>query len=274
MGKTNLRPAVVAGFFYPLSAASLKSQIASFLSDSAPQKQELIACMLPHAGYVYSGSVAVKTLAHVIVKKRILLIGPNHTGAGRDLSIVTKGAWETPLGKSNIDTDLAVKLLAGCTALQEDESAHAREHSLEVELPLLQYFNPAVEIVPIAVMSSEVKVLKDTGRQIGTIIGESGLKKDVLIVASSDMTHYEPEALAKTKDKQAIDAICQLSEDKLAERVASLGITMCGWAPVIIMLSAAKALGATKATLTAYQTSADVTGDSDSVVGYAGITVG
>jgi len=274
MAKANLRPAAVAGFFYPLSAASLKSQIAGFLPDRAQQRQEIIACLLPHAGYVYSGSVAVKTLARVIVKKRVLLIGPNHTGAGKDLSIVTKGAWETPLGKSDIDSDLAAKLLAGCPALKEDESAHAREHSLEVVLPLLQYFNPAVKIVPIAVMSSEVTVLKDTGRQIGTIISESGMQKDTLIVASSDMTHYEPEATAKTKDKQAIDAICQLNEDKLAERVASLGITMCGWAAAIIMLSAAKALGATKATLTAYQTSADVTGDSDSVVGYAGITVG
>ncbi|MFA5098576.1 MAG: AmmeMemoRadiSam system protein B [Candidatus Margulisiibacteriota bacterium] len=273
MGKINLRAPAVAGMFYPASSRPLKSQIEAFMEGAPARKAEAIACMLPHAGYMYSGNVAVKTLSRITVKNKVILIGPNHTGTGSSFSIVTKGAWETPLGKTEIDTVLASRLLKTSTLLKEDESAHEREHSLEVELPLLQYFNPAVSIVPIAVMSSEVQDLKNTGSLIGETIKEAGLAKEVLIVASSDMTHYEPDRQAREKDRQAIEAICRLDEDRLIERIMTLGITMCGWAPVVIMLTAAKKLGATSAALSLYQTSAETTGDEESVVGYAGITV-
>jgi len=272
MGKSNLRKAAVAGQFYPSSGVELKKQIESFI-DKKAAKSDVYGCVLPHAGYIYSGPVAGYTVSQINIKDRIILLGPNHTGYGTPFSIMTKGEWQTPLGEIAIDEELAKPLLAACENLQDDELAHLYEHSLEVELPFLQYFKKDFKIVPIAVASNNLVELKKVGEGIASVISKLNIKDSVMLVASSDMTHYESQIEAEKKDKQAIEAILNLDEDGLMQRIRRFNITMCGYAPVVVMLSAVKLLGAKKGILAKYQTSGDITGDSSSVVGYAGIVI-
>lgn len=272
MQKLNIRKPVVAGQFYAGSSQALKNQIEALI-DKKITKSDIIACMLPHAGYAYSGRVAAETVSRINIKDKIILLGPNHTGYGGDFGIMTEGIWETPLGEVKIDSGLAQEILKRSKYLKDDILAHAHEHSLEVELPLLQYFKTDFEIVPIAFLSDNVVALKEIGKEIASVIKESHLEESTLIVASSDMTHYEPQAQAQAKDSEAIKAILELDEDKLMEEIMRLNISMCGYAPVIAMLSAVKALGAKTAKLIKYQTSGEVTGDKSSVVGYAGIVI-
>jgi AmmeMemoRadiSam system protein B len=272
MKQASIRNSVVAGQFYPGSSQGLKKQIGSFIDPEA-QKRNVIACLLPHAGYMYSGRVACQTVSNIQVKEKIVLLGPNHTGFGETYSLMAKGIWQTPLGNVEIDSDLAAAFLEGSTHLQEDSLAHVSEHSLEVELPILQYFKQDFKIVPIAFMSDDLNVLKEIGTELAAVLKESGLRDSTLIVASSDMTHYESQSCAERKDKEAIEAILALDEDRLMERTRRLNISMCGVAPAVVMLATAKALGARSATLIQYQTSGDTTGERDSVVGYAGITI-
>lgn len=272
MKELKIREPVVAGQFYPASSLGLKNQIETLI-DKKVDTRDVIACVLPHAGYMYSGRVAAQTLSRVNIKDKIILLGPNHTGNGAPFSIMTQGTWQTPLGNVKIDSGLAKEILRNSKYLKDDVFAHAYEHSLEVELPFLQFFKNDFEIVPIAFLSDEVEILKEIGREIANTLKNSKIKDSSMIVASSDMTHYEPQEVAENKDKEAIQAILELDEDKLMAKVRQLNISMCGYAPVIVMLSAAKILGANTAKLIEYQTSGDVTGDKDSVVGYAGITV-
>jgi AmmeMemoRadiSam system protein B len=279
MKKTNIRLPSVAGQFYSASKQGLNKQIQALLNSGAVAKEKaagsasVIACMLPHAGYMYSGAVAAQTVSCLNIKDKIILLGPNHTGYGAPFSIMAEGTWLTPLGEVNIDAILAKKILSHSKYLKEDSLAHLYEHSLEVELPLLQYFRPDFEITPIVIQANDLTALKEIGKDIASGVKESNLQNSALIVASSDMTHYEPQEEAERKDKEAIGAILALDEDRLWEKVKKLGISMCGYAPAIVMIVAAKLLGATKANLVKYETSGDVTGDKTSVVGYAGILV-
>jgi len=270
MEESKIRKPAVAGQFYPSSAQKLRDQIEALI-DRKANKTDVIACMLPHAGYIYSGSVAAQTLSRINIKDKIILLGPNHTGFGAPFSIMTEGIWQTPLGEIEIDSDLAKQILRSSRYLQDDNTAHLYEHSLEVELPFLQYFKTNFKIVPITFLSNDIKTLKEIGKGLASVLKDS--KDSAMILASSDMTHYEPQDQAVKKDKDAIQAILELNEDELMQRIQRLNISMCGYAPVIAMLSAAKVLGATKASLIKYQTSGDVTGDKSSVVGYAGIIV-
>jgi len=272
MEQFKTRKPIVAGQFYLASPERLKNQIETLI-DKKAAKLDVLACILPHAGYMYSGGVAAETASCINIKDKIILLGPNHTGNGAKFSIMSEGVWQTPLGEIKIDSNLAKKILRRSRYLEEDFLAHLDEHSLEVELPFLQFFKADFEIVPIAVFPEDLEVLKEIGKEIADVIKESGIKDSTLIVASSDMTHYESQGSAQMKDKEAIQAILELNENKLMERVLRLNISMCGYAPVIIMLSAAKQLGASSARLIKYQTSGDVTGDFDSVVGYAGIII-
>ncbi len=242
MPEINLRKPVAAGQFYPSSADSLRKQIEGFI-DKKTQKQDVIACMLPHAGYIYSGKVASQTVARINIRNKVILIGPNHTGYGVEFSIMTEGIWQTPLGDIEVDSGLAKSILAHCSYLKEDSLAHAYEHSLEVELPILQASKDDFRIVPIVISSDEINVLKAIGEDIAKAIKESGLKDSVMLVASSDMTHYEPQEQAQEKDREALEAILRLDEDKLSQKVKRLSISMYEYAPVAIMLVAAKALG-------------------------------
>jgi len=272
MALSKTRQAVVAGHFYPVSPQNLRDQIKEFI-DTDEEKTDALACILPHAGYAYSGKVAVQTVARIKLKKKIILLGPNHTGDGPPYSIMPEGEWVTPLGSVKIDAALAAGILKGSKYLEEDCLAHRQEHSLEVELPILQYFKESFEIVPIVLMADDLKAIKKIGEEITTGIKNSGLQDEVMLVASSDMTHYEPQADAETKDKLAIAAILERDPDKLLRRVLNYKISMCGFAPVIAMLYAANSLGAKSAELIKYETSATVTRDTSSVVGYAGVII-
>ena len=272
MPKVTLRKPVVSGRFYPARAPELTKQIESFI-DKTALKSEAIACMLPHAGYTYSGLVAAQTVSRIKIKDKIVLLGPNHTGLGAAFSIQAQGTWQTPLGEIEIDSDLAKAILKNSKYLEEDSIAHAQEHSLEVELPVLQYFKKSFQIVPICILSDEADKLEEIGQAIAAAIKETKQENSVLIVASSDMTHYEPQDQASAKDKAAIQAILKLDIPALTKTVRDLNISMCGYAPVSAMLSCAKLLGAKKGELVKYQTSGDVTGDTSSVVGYAGIII-
>jgi len=201
MGNPKVRIPAVAGQFYPSTSLGIKNQISGFI-DKRTDKQDVIACMLPHAGYMYSGAVAAKTVSRINIKKKIIFLGPNHTGSGAEFSIMTEGVWQTPLGEVNIDSAFAKKILSASTYLKDDALAHLHEHSLEVQLPILQYFKADFEIVPIAIMSGDLRALKKIGSQISAVIEESGSKDSVLLVASSDMTHYEPSWRRKEKIKR------------------------------------------------------------------------
>jgi len=264
------RNPVVAGQFYPASPSQLKAMIEGLVDEKAV-KEDVIGAVSPHAGYMYSGAVAGAVMSRIKLKDTAIIMGPNHTGMGKPLSIMTEGDWSTPLGKVKIDSELAKRILASSAYLQEDSAAHQFEHSLEVQVPFLQYFQSDIKIVPIVLSFATGSIYKQIGREIAQAIKD--LNREVVIIASSDMTHYEPQESAQKKDNQAIAAILELSEDKLLARVEELDITMCGYAPTASLISAAKELGAREAELVRYQTSGDTTGDYSSVVGYAGIII-
>ena len=265
-----IRQPVVAGQFYPASASQLRAMIEKMVDEEA-EKQDVIGLVSPHAGYVYSGSVAGAVISRVKFKDTFIILGPNHTGKGKPLSIMSEGTWQTPFGEVGIDAELAKHLLSITRHLQEDDAAHLFEHSIEVQLPFLQYFRSGIRIVPITLSVASLDVYKEIGREMARAIKDTG--REAVIMASSDMTHYEPHDVAARKDRQAIDAVLRLDEDELFRRVEEHNISMCGAAPVATLISAARELGATSAELVRYQTSGDTSGDYSAVVGYAGIII-
>jgi AmmeMemoRadiSam system protein B len=265
-----VRNPVVAGQFYPASASELKRMIKGMVAEKA-KKQEVIGLISPHAGYIYSGPVAGATISRIKFKDTFIIMGPNHTGRGRPFSIMTEGSWQTPLGEVEIDSELGKQILAHSRYLEEDHSAHLGEHSIEVQLPFLQYFNTEFKLVPIVLAYAGGAIYKEIGKALAKAVKESG--NNAVIIASSDMTHYEPQAQAQKKDTQAIEAVLALDEDELLKRVDKFNISMCGFAPAVSLIVAAKELGAKGAELVKYQTSGDTTGDYSSVVGYAGIII-
>jgi AmmeMemoRadiSam system protein B len=223
---------------------------------------------------MYSGSVAGAVYARIELPDSIILIGPNHTGLGAPVSLMAKGSWETPLGRVEIDGPLAAAILSKSSRIHEDSLAHLREHSLEVQLPFIQYFRKDFKIVPIQMLDVRLETCKEVGKAVAEAIAEfKSAMQDVLIVASSDMTHYESARAAKEKDEKAIGHILDLDPDGLYRTVKDLGITRCGFGPAVAMLTACKSLGATKAELVKYTNSGEASGDFDQVVGYAGIVI-
>ena len=265
-----IRKPVVAGSFYPASPSQLEEMITGMVDDSAP-REEVVGLICPHAGYIYSGPVAGAAISRIRFTDTFIIMGPNHTGLGKPFSIMTSGTWETPLGNVEIDAELAQKLAGNSSYLEEDVNAHLREHSVEVQIPFLQHFKKDIRIVPIVLSHASGSVYKEIGLEIAEVL--NGLERDVIILASSDMTHYEPEEQARRKDSSAIEAILRLDEDELLERIAEQNITMCGYAPVVALISAAKAMEARRAELVRYQTSGESSGDYSSVVGYAGLII-
>ncbi len=265
-----IRQAAVAGRFYPSNKQKLTAELEEFLPDVAERKKAM-GCVAPHAGYMYSGHVAGAVFARLDLPARFIILGPNHTGMGTPLSIMSEGEWETPLGRVKIDSDLAYKLSRGCPLLNEDETAHHAEHSLEVQLPFLQRLKSEFTFVPIAVGTGSYAPLERLGMAIGKLIQES--PHPVLIVASSDMNHYEDDEVTRKKDHRAIERVLALDPKGLYEVIKREHVTMCGYGPTIAMLTAARQLGAHKAELVKYATSGDITGDRSAVVGYAGMIV-
>ena len=265
-----IRQAVAAGRFYPGSAAEIREMMA-VLIDKTARKETVIGLLMPHAGYPYSGPVAGATISRVKFKETFIIMGPSHTGAGRPFSIMTEGAWRTPLGDVEIDSMLGKKLIATSDYLQEDKAAHLYEHAVEVQIPFLQYLKPDIKILPIILAYAPAEVYQTIGKDIAKAIKET--KGKAVIIASGDMTHYEPQKIAEEKDNKAIEAMLKLDEDELTRRYQELDISMCAYGPAVSLITAAKELGATKAELVKYQTSGDATGDYSSVVGYAGIII-
>jgi AmmeMemoRadiSam system protein B len=266
----NLREPAVAGRFYPASLAKLRADVESYLSP--PQERvHAFGCIVPHAGYVYSGRVAGAVFSRLQIPSSCIVLCPNHTGLGHPLAIMKEGAWRTPLGDLPIDSELAEKLLQTFPGLVEDSAAHRSEHAIEVELPFLQIVRPSVKFVPIAVGTGNLMLLEHLGESLAKVVGAH--EGPILIIASSDMNHYEDDATTRVKDSKAIAQIVALHPRGLCEAVINESISMCGFGPAVAMLTAAKRLGAQEAELIQYATSGDVSGDRETVVGYAGIIV-
>lgn len=271
MNKMRLRKAAAAGRFYESSAEGLRRQLEP-LVDRELYKTDALGCILPHAGYTFSGRVAGRTVSSLHIKPHIILLGPNHTGMGGAFSFSLQ-SWETPLGVCEPDAELAAALTAECGLLYEDDAAHRAEHSLEVELPFFQYLGSGFRIFPVCIGSADPVLLREFGEGIAAAVRKSFPAGSVLIAASSDMTHYEDSLSAAEKDKAALDAVSALDAEELYRRVAEKDISMCGFAPVMVLLTAAKLLGAGKVKVVEYSNSGMVNGDLSSVVGYAGVVI-
>lgn len=267
------RPPAVAGQFYSGSRESLKKEVASLVDEKA-DKVSAIGVLSPHAGYMYSGSVAGSVFSSIEPSGVYVILGPNHTGLGAQFALSKSAVWSTPLDEALIDCELGSAIKNNTRYITDDDIAHQFEHSIEVQLPFLQCMVRDFKFVPIAVSGASLEVYREIGRAIAKAIRDLRLLKKTVIVASSDMTHYESRSQAVKKDKMAIEAILKLDEEELIKRISSYDISMCGYAPAAIMISAVKDLGAKNARLVKYATSGDVTGDDSSVVGYAGIVVG
>ncbi|XUW99491.1 MAG: AmmeMemoRadiSam system protein B [Dehalogenimonas sp.] len=265
------RQPIASGRFYPGNAEQIKALIESFTQDKE-DKVGAIGVVSPHAGYIYSGAVATAVFSRVEPADTYIIIGPNHTGMGKPFSIMTVGSWKTPLGEVPIDSALAQSILTKSKNLQEDRTAHQNEHSIEVQLPIIQYFKPDLKIVPIILSVATLEIYHEIGAAVAQAIKDTD-GKVILIVASSDMTHYESQEAASAKDHRAIEEILKLDEEGLLERVVTERISMCGYAPVVAMITASKILGAKTAELVRYQTSGDASGDYSAVVGYAGVII-
>ncbi len=273
-----VREPIVAGSFYDGTPEGLRGQIewcyrhrlgpGDVPTVNNEGSREIVALVIPHAGYIASGPVAAhayKELAADGVFDTAIILGPNHTGYGSPVSLWPENDWKTPLGKLKIDKEIAHSLLGG--VIKADEGAHMYEHSIEVQLPWLQYLYREVKIVPIAMLAQDIA----TAREVGKAISKAG--NNTIIIASSDFTHYEPQAVAVEKDGSMIEAIVDLDEQELYRRRSSLDCTMCGYGPVAAAIVAAKEMGAKGASLLKYGTSGDAIGDYSSVVGYGSIVI-
>jgi AmmeMemoRadiSam system protein B len=269
-----IREAAVAGRFYPGTRDGLLEDIRQFVVEA--ERQPTVAVVCPHAGYQFSGPVAGAVYSRVAVPDAVVILGVNHRPAGDDFAIMTTGAWRTPLGDAPIESTLAKAIVKSCQLVKDNARAHRYEHSLEVQVPFLQAFNPNVHIVPLAVGSPSEKAVITVGEAIASAIKKFG--GSVLVVASTDMSHTtdsspERQEQVRALDMMAIDAVRALDAKGLIRTVHQEAITMCGFAPTATACAAAKKLGATAGELVEYRTSYDVTGDYSYVVGYAGIII-
>jgi MEMO1 family protein len=265
-----VRAPAVAGRFYPGEPDALEKLVAGLLSGSdSSVPQRVIALLAPHAGYRYSGGVAGAVYRSVRVPSRVILLGPNHTGYGPPLSLWDKGIWELPGFRIGVDERLARSLRENLPDLISDEAAHLHEHALEVQLPFLRLLREDLLITPIVVGIDRLQILQNFGQGMARVLRE--LEDEVLLVISSDMTHYESAEVARSKDHRAVAAMEALSPEQLHQVVRREGISMCGVAPAVAGLVAARELGAKTGRLIRYAHSGEITGDNDSVVGYAGM---
>ncbi len=264
------RSPAVAGQFYHGAADKLTQQVEAYVDKNA-KKEKVIGIVSPHAGLIYSGHVAGAVYSAIDFPDTFILIGPNHTGLGTKISLMESGEWEIPTGTLQIDEQISYKLAMNVPIIKKDVQAHMFEHSLEVQLPFITYFSKDVKIVPIVILSATIGECRMLGEGIAKTIKALGYP--VVVAASSDMSHYVSDDVARQKDKKAIDRILSLDPEGLYETVTKERISMCGYLPAVTMLFAAKALGARSSRLVKYATSAEVSGDYDHVVGYAGVVL-
>lgn len=265
-----IRKPAVAGQFYEGSRAGLTGQVKSYIEPDLT-KEHAVGIVSPHAGLMYSGAVSGAVYSRIRIPHTFILFGPNHTGVGGTVSIMSSGSWQMPTGTLEIDEPLAGKL-KGCSQLfEEDFSAHVMEHSLEVQMPFLLYCSSGVKIVPVIMMTDSLEICRTVGESVAEVIRES--RYPVTIIASSDMSHYVTDAAARSIDKKAIERILAIDPEGLYRTVREEAISMCGVIPVTSMLYAARILGADHADLVKYMTSGEVSGDYNYVVGYAGLII-
>ena len=266
------RQPVVAGRFYAGSPQALAGDVAAYRDGAGPVRdRRTILAMVPHAGHVYSGQVAGRTLAEAVLGDTVILLGPNHTGKGAAVAVWPDGTWLFPGGGLEVDGELAREVIRTCPAAQSDTAAHLYEHSLEVNLPFLAAANPALRIVPVAIAQPDLPTLKELGHSLAEVIRGSG--KTVSLVVSSDMNHFLDDGETRRRDRLALDRIEALDPEGLFQTVRAQSISMCGVLPMTVGLMAAKELGATRAEVVRYATSGDVNREYAQVVGYAGVIV-
>jgi hypothetical protein len=258
----------VAGTFYAGEAGALGRDVRSHLSP-AGRTEPVFGAIVPHAGYVYSGAVAGAVYARIAVPGTAIILCPNHTGRGAPAGVDPSDAWRTPLGDVPVDRRLARRLLELSPSLMEDAKAHSKEHSLEVQLPFLQVLRPDVSFVPVCLGAPDLDLCREVGRALATLVAEE--KEPPLLLASSDMNHYESREIGRRKDGLALDRIEAIDPEGLFRTVLSENITMCGFLPATALLFAARASGIVSANVVARRDSGDETGETDSVVGYAGV---
>jgi len=266
-----MRSPVVADRFYPGNPLELRKTLNKLVPEiPEEEKLEALAVISPHAGYVYSGGVAGETMAGVRIPGTVIILGPNHHGQGAPLALGMQD-WRMPLGEVLVDQDLALGIIRRSKVITGDETAHQFEHSLEVQVPFLQYFREDVRIVPIVVSHVPFEVCLEAARDLAGAVHECG--RQVLLVASTDMTHYEPRRIAGRQDRLALDRIEALDARGLYDTVVENRISMCGFVPTTIVLLTALELGASRAELVRYTDSGEMSGDSSQVVGYAGMII-
>jgi AmmeMemoRadiSam system protein B len=265
------RPPAVAGSFYEASPERLRAQVEACFAENPKTagRERFVGAVVPHAGLMYSGHVAAAFYAVAELPKRFIILCPNHTGIGHFAAINREGDWRTPLGSVPVDTALADVLLSKTRLLGDDWKAHAREHSLEVQLPFLQQLVGDFTFVPICLAAPNYAFCEEIGNAIAEVIQN----QPVGILASSDLNHYEDQQVTLRKDQQAIDQVLALDPQSLWRVVEEEDISMCGFIPTTTMLIAAKKLGARNARLIKHATSGDINGDYSHVVGYAAIIV-
>ncbi len=266
-----MRQPAVADRFYPGSPKELSRTIAEL----SPARENLhkikaLAVVSPHAGYVYSGALAAETFSAVEVPETVIILGPNHHGHGAPVSLSTE-TWDMPLGKVPIDMEIANHLLDLSEHIRIDETAHQFEHSLEVQVPFLQMLQKNLHIVPLVISQIAYPLCEQIAGALAEAIHNT--VKDILIVASSDMSHYEPRRISEKKDRSALACIEQLDPYSLYRTVYDNRISMCGVIPVVIAMLAAKACGADQASVIGYTDSGYASGDTNQVVGYAGVII-
>jgi AmmeMemoRadiSam system protein B len=277
-----IRRPTQAGAFYEGDAEALKAQIEScFLRGFGPKKRpavnksgprRVIGLVCPHAGYMYSGSVAANAyyeLAQDGKPDTVVILGPNHTGYGSALAVMNEGFWRTPLGDVEIDGETANQIVRETRLVDVDEVAHRFEHSIEVQLPFLQYlYGSAWKFVPICFQMQDLSSAVEVGNALVEVLAD----KNAVVIASSDMTHYEPQRSASTKDLAALKAVEAMDEKRFYSIIEAQNVTACGYGPISAVIAFAKGVGAKEAKLLCYKSSGDVTGDYSSVVGYAAVS--
>lgn len=273
--KPMIRPPAVAGRFYPSDPKELESEILNYTRERATKGIRARGCLVPHAGYMYSGHVAGAVYATLEIPQRCILIGPRHFPHGAPMSILTEGSWQTPLGGASIDSELASAVAHECPMIREDPVAHEREHSLEVQVPFLQKLAPGMKFVPIVMVTDRYGAMEEVGHALARAVSsmDANERERVLVIASSDLNHYENDATTRVKDGHAVEKVLALDPRGLYDTVRNESISMCGYAATVSVLVAMKDLGAQEAKLIRYATSADINGIRDEVVGYAGITI-
>ncbi len=272
------RPAV-AGYFYEADRQALLERIKwSINHELGPKAESLspdgsraLGVVAPHAGYMYSGPVAA--WAYAALKgygkpDTVVVIGPNHYGVGAPVAIMRSGVWETPLGSLEVDEELSEFLISHHKSLEDDFYAFSKEHSIEVHLPFIQYFFGDVKIVPIALWRQTPSTAKELGAALARAV--SSFKKKIVIIASSDLNHYEHHEITVKKDEIAISEILKGDVDKFFEVISKYDISACGIGPIGALMKAASELGF-RAKLLKHATSGDTSGYKEETVGYASV---